>query len=160
MATSSSGSPNDGRAADLAIFTGIWTHSSCRLRKRDNRQDCRRAYEAGAARRPQPCPLDCALAFLDPLFARPAALEGDDPVGRARQVGDDETDARIKLAGMPSDFGVSRSPGAALSSFRLIGEIGMEPTHLVRWSSDCARLLKREDALPDPIFRDMFRYFE
>src|SRR5258707_7680565 len=32
MATSSSGSPNDGRGADLAIFTGIWTHSSCRLR--------------------------------------------------------------------------------------------------------------------------------
>ena len=31
MATSSSGSPNDGRGADLAIFTGIWTHSSCRL---------------------------------------------------------------------------------------------------------------------------------
>src|SRR5271169_4885736 len=28
MATSSSGSPNDGRGADLAIFTGIWTHSS------------------------------------------------------------------------------------------------------------------------------------
>ena len=34
MATSSSGSPNDGRAADLAIFTGLWTHSSCRLLKR------------------------------------------------------------------------------------------------------------------------------
>jgi hypothetical protein len=32
MATSGSGSPNDGRGADLAIFTGIWTHSSCQLR--------------------------------------------------------------------------------------------------------------------------------
>jgi hypothetical protein len=32
MATSGSGSPNDGRGADLAIFSGIWTHSSCRLR--------------------------------------------------------------------------------------------------------------------------------
>src|SRR5262249_10656675 len=31
-ASSSSDSPNDGRGADLAIFTGIWTHSSCRLR--------------------------------------------------------------------------------------------------------------------------------
>jgi hypothetical protein len=39
------------------------------------------------------------------LFARPALIvEGDDPVGRARQVGDDEADARIKLAGMPFDF--------------------------------------------------------
>jgi hypothetical protein len=47
-----------------------------------------------------------ALAFLDPLFARPALIvEGDDPVGRARQVGDDEADARIKLTGMPFDFG-------------------------------------------------------
>src|SRR5262245_34695559 len=54
----------------------------------------------------QPCPLDRALAFLDPLFARPAlVVEGDDPLGWARQVGDDETDARIKLAGMPFDFG-------------------------------------------------------
>src|SRR5262249_36781600 len=43
----------------------------------------------------QPCPLDRALAFLDPLFARPALIvEGDDPLGWARQVGDDETDAR------------------------------------------------------------------
>src|SRR5262249_30216966 len=32
LATSSSRSPNDGRGVDLAIFTGIWTHSSCRLR--------------------------------------------------------------------------------------------------------------------------------
>src|SRR6478609_10128309 len=31
-ATSTSGSPNDGRGVDLAIFTGIWTHSYCRLR--------------------------------------------------------------------------------------------------------------------------------
>jgi hypothetical protein len=29
MPTSGSGSPNDGRGVDLAIFTGIWTHSSC-----------------------------------------------------------------------------------------------------------------------------------
>src|SRR5262249_25678805 len=54
----------------------------------------------------QPCPLDRALAFLDPLFARPALIvEGDDPLGWAGHVGDDETDARIKLAVMPFDFG-------------------------------------------------------
>ena len=85
----------------------------------------------------QPCPLDRALAFLDPLFARPALIvEGDDPVGRARQVGDDETDARIKLAGMPFDF--ADHPARLGPASRLIGEIGMEPTHLVRWSSDWA----------------------
>src|SRR5262245_49449669 len=85
----------------------------------------------------QPCPLDRALAFLDPLFARPALIvEGDDPLGWARQVGDDETDARIKLAGMPFDFG--NHPARLGPASRLIGEIGMEPTHLVRWSSDWA----------------------
>ena len=31
MATGTWGSPNDGRGADLAIFTGIWTHSLCRF---------------------------------------------------------------------------------------------------------------------------------
>ena len=30
-ATVTSGSPDDGRGADLAIFAGIWTHSSRRL---------------------------------------------------------------------------------------------------------------------------------
>ena len=30
-ATGTSGSPNGGRGADLAIFPGIWTHSSRRL---------------------------------------------------------------------------------------------------------------------------------
>ena len=75
----------------------------------------------------QPCPLDRPLAFLDPLFARPALIvEGDDPVGRARQVGDDEADARIKLAGMPFDFG--DYPARLDPASRLIDEIGMEPT--------------------------------
>src|SRR5262245_34987856 len=85
----------------------------------------------------QPCPLDRALAFLDPLFARPALIvEGDDPLGWARQGGDDETDARIKLAGMPYDFG--DHPARLGPGSRLIDEIGMEPTHLVQWSSEFA----------------------
>ena len=51
----------------------------------------------GAAR--QPCPLDRALAFLDPLLRRAAlVVEGDDALGWPGQVGDDETDARVKLA--------------------------------------------------------------
>jgi hypothetical protein len=48
-------------------------------------------------------------------------VEGDDPVGRARQVGDDETDARIKLAGMPFDFG--DHPAGLGPASGLIGEI-------------------------------------
>jgi hypothetical protein len=54
----------------------------------------------------QPRPLDRALAFLDPLLASSAlVVERDDPLGRAGQVGDDEADARNKLARMPFDFG-------------------------------------------------------
>jgi hypothetical protein len=76
---------------------------------------------------------DCALAFLDPLLAFAAlVVEGDDPLGRARQVGDDKADARIKLAGMPFDFG--DHPASLGPASRLIGEIGMEPTHVVRGS--------------------------
>ena len=53
--------------------------------------------------------LDRALAFVDPLFARPALIvAGDDPLGWARQVGDDETDARIKLAGNARGGAVAR----------------------------------------------------
>src|SRR5215831_20362914 len=46
LATSSSGSPNDGRGGDLAIFTGIWTHSSCRLRvnARQSNASCWRGW--------------------------------------------------------------------------------------------------------------------
>ena len=47
----------------------------------------------GAAR--QAGPFDRVLAFLDVLLARAAlVIEGDDALGRARQVGDDETDPR------------------------------------------------------------------
>jgi hypothetical protein len=53
-----------------------------------------------------------------------------------RQVGDDEADARIKLARMPLDFGYHPARLGPASS--LIGEVGMEPTHLVRRSPDWA----------------------
>ena len=64
----------------------------------------------GAAR--QAGPLDRVLAFLDIdiLLARAAlVVEGDDALGRARQVGDDETDARLQLARMPLDLGLAAS---------------------------------------------------
>ena len=49
-----------------------------------------------------------ALLF-DPLLARPAfVVEGDDPLGGAAHVGDDEAGARNKLARMPLDFGLCR----------------------------------------------------
>jgi len=58
----------------------------------------------GAAR--QAGPLDRALALLDPLLGRAAlVVERDDALGRPHQVGDNEADARIKLAGVPLDLG-------------------------------------------------------
>ena len=158
MATSSSGSPNDGRGVDLAIFTGIWTHSFGHLeddvasvahhlrpdldqlllqaRQRpvlDRLRCCKRAEKVakivgermkleppGVGReRParQPCPLDRALAFLDPLLARPAlVIERNDPLGRAAHIRHDEADAADTVR--PDAIRPWRSPGAAWSSFR------------------------------------------
>jgi hypothetical protein len=82
----------------------------------------------------QPCPLDRALAFLDPLFARPAPIVENRRADKARR------DA-IRLW---------RSPGAAWSSSRLVGEIGMESTHLVQWSSDWAL-----EQVADPMLEDL-----
>ena len=54
----------------------------------------------------QPRPADRTLAFLDPLLGRAALIvECDNPFCRARQIGDDEADAGIKLAWMPVPVG-------------------------------------------------------
>jgi hypothetical protein len=54
----------------------------------------------------QPRPINRSLAFLDPLFARAAlVVERDDPLGGAAHVGDDESDARNKLARVPQRMG-------------------------------------------------------
>ena len=86
----------------------------------------------------QPRPLDRSVALFDPLLACAAlVVEGDDPLGRARQVGDDEADERIKLARMPLDLG--DQPERLAPTSGLLGEIGIEPTHLVRRSPDGRR---------------------
>ena len=83
----------------------------------------------------QPRPLDRALAFLDPLLARPAlVVEGNDALGRAAHVRHDKADARIQFARMPLDLGdhpARLGPGCGL-----IAEIGMEPTDFIGRSSD------------------------
>ena len=51
-------------------------------------------------------PIDSLLALLDPLLAGAALIvEGDDPQGLTAQIGDDEANAGIKLAGVPYDIG-------------------------------------------------------
>jgi hypothetical protein len=105
---------------------------------------------AANVRHDNPRPLDRAFAFLDPLLARPAlVIEGNHTLGRARQVGDDEADARIKFARMPLDLGDhSARPGPACG---LIAEIGMEPAHIVRRSSDRPREQVADPVLQDPV---------
>src|SRR6266481_5495345 len=84
-------------------------------------------------------PLDRAFALLDPLLARPAlVVESNDALGRAAHVRHDEADAGIKFSGMPLDLGDNPprlGPGSGL-----IAEIGMEPAHMVRRSSDWGAL--------------------
>ena len=92
-----------------AVFDCLISH---RLRRRQRAQEIAEVVSErmklephGVGReRParQPCPLDRALAFLDPLFARPAlVIERNDPLGRAAHVRHDEADARIQFARMP-----------------------------------------------------------
>src|SRR3954447_17373723 len=82
-------------------------------------------------------PLDRILPFFDVLLACAAlVLEGDNTLGRARQVGDDEADARIQLARMP--FYLGHDMARPVPALRLIAEAGVVPSHLVRWSPDWA----------------------
>ena len=57
-------------------------------------------------------------------------VEGDNPFSRARQVGDDEADAGIKLAGVPLDLG--HHPARTLPALRLLAEVGVVPSDLAR----------------------------
>src|SRR5215813_6169312 len=94
-------------------------------------------------------PLDRAFALLDPLLARPAlVVESNDALGRAAHVRHDEADAGIKLSGMPRDLGDNPprlGPGSGLTA-----EIGMEPAHMVRRSSDWAR-----EQIADPALQNL-----
>src|SRR6516162_61778 len=94
-------------------------------------------------------PLDRAFALLDPLLARPAlVVESNDALGRAAHIRHDEADAGIKFSGMPLDLGDNPprlGPGSGL-----IAEIGMEPAHMVRRSSDWAR-----EQIADPALQNL-----
>jgi hypothetical protein len=75
-------------------------------------------------------------------------VESNDALGRAAHVRHDEADAGIKFSGMPLDLGDNpprRGPGSGL-----IAEIGMEPAHMVRRSSDWAR-----EQIADPALQNL-----
>jgi hypothetical protein len=74
----------------------------------------------GAAR--QAGPLDRALALFDPLLAGAAVVvEGDDALGRSRQIGNDKADTRVKLTGVPLDL--RHEPSGFLPALRLIAKL-------------------------------------
>jgi hypothetical protein len=74
-----------------------------------------------AAKVPTAAPIDRVLALFDPLL-RCASLivKGDDALGWPRQVGDNEPDARVKLARMPLDLG--HDAARLIPALRPIGE--------------------------------------
>src|SRR5262245_32335634 len=107
----------------------------------------------------QPRPFDRAFAFLDPLLACPAlVVESNDALDRAAHVRHEEADAGIKFSGMPLDLGDNPprlGPGSGL-----IAEIGMEPAHMVRRSSDWAREQIADPALQNLVARYPDREFD
>ena len=92
------------------------------------------------------------LPLLDPLLARPAlVVESNDALGRAAHVRHDEADAGIKFAGMPLDLTITlRNPPGLGPGSGLIAEIGMEPAHMVRRSSEWAR-----EQIADPALQNL-----
>ena len=92
-------------------------------------------------------PFDRALALFDPLLARAAlVVEGDDVIGAARHVGDDESDARIKLARIPLDLG--DDPARLQPASGSVVEVGVIPPHMVRRPHD--RTLEQ---VADPVLK-------
>jgi hypothetical protein len=71
------------------------------------------------------------------LFCRAAlVVEGNDALGRPCQVGDEEPNARIKLAGVP--LNLDHDTPRLFPALRLIAEAGVVAAHLVRRSPDRA----------------------
>jgi len=92
----------------------------------------------------QPGPFYRVLAFLDPLLrCATLVVEGDDVLGRSRQVGDDEAAARVQLARMPFDLG--HDAAWLAPALRPIGKAGEVAAHLIGRSPNRAL-----EQVPDP----------
>src|SRR5690349_6134627 len=95
----------------------------------------------------KPRPLDRVLAFLNVLLARAAlVVEGDDALGRARQIANDEADAWVQLARMPLDLG--HDMARFVPALRPVGEAGVVAPHLVRWLPN-----RPLEQVPDPVLQ-------
>jgi hypothetical protein len=103
-------------------------------------------------------PGSCAGLTISAISCARWRRKGDDPLGRAREVGDDKADARIKLALMPLDFGNHQARLRPASG--LIAEISIEPPDFFWWSS--VRTLEQvaDPALQDLVGRKPDRIFD
>ena len=91
-------------------------------------------------------PWSSSTVLPDPLFAcATLVVERDDPLGGAAHVGDDESDAQNKLAGVPLDL--SDHPAQLGPASRLIAEVGVVPPNIVRRATDWALVHIEHDAL-------------
>src|SRR3954454_18162049 len=94
-------------------------------------------------------PLDRVLAFFDILLARATpVIEGNDALSGSRQVSDNESNTRVKLARMPFDLG--HDMARLVPALRLIAEAGVVTSYLMRWSPD--RSLQQ---MSDPILQHL-----
>ena len=75
-------------------------------------------------------------------------VEGDNPLGRARQVGDDESDAGIEFTRVPLDLGNDAARG--LPALRPIAEVGVVPSNLNGRPTDGAL-----EQMSDPLLQDV-----
>ena len=66
-------------------------------------------------------------------------IERHHPLGRARQISDDETDARNQLAGVPLHFGHDTALLGAVAQSGLIAEAGVETANMVGRATDRSR---------------------
>ena len=81
------------------------------------------------------------------LFRRASLIvEGDDALGRSRQIGEGEADALIQVARMPLDLG-DHAAGLRPAS-GLVAEVCVIPAHIVRWPADRS-LEQMRDAVPE-----------
>lgn len=101
----------------------------------------------------KPRPVDRMLAFLDMLLGRASSIvELRHALGWSRQVGDDEADARVQLAGMSRDLGHDTSgliPGRSL-----VAEAGMKDPDMFRRSPDGTRQQVGDAFLQDRVGRE------
>src|SRR4029077_7541791 len=81
-------------------------------------------------------PASCAGLTISAISCARWRRKGDDPLGRAGEVGDDKADARIKLPLTPLDLG--NHPARLRPASGLITEISLEPPglHLVSGRPD------------------------